>query len=249
MINIDYSNKFFQLIRLIIIFFGLKKIFHKIINVSSKNYEFKFSRIMLSKVKHNDIVWDIGANVGFYTKKFHKLIKINSRDKHLKKNGCIVAFEPDPHAIKKLKKKFYNKKNILLLRYALSDINNNSSEFTDDPSSPTNQLVDINKKDFSNQKTIKVRVAKADTLIKKLNLPTPNIIKIDVEGFEFEVLNGMKKILQQKTLREIFVEVHFAKLKKKKLKNAVFLICKILKDNKFSISWLDPSHLRAFRKN
>jgi FkbM family methyltransferase len=249
MINIDYSNKFFQLIRLIIIFFGLKKIFHKIINVSSKNYEFKFSRIMLSKVKHNDIVWDIGANVGFYTKKFHKLIKINSRDKHLKKNGCIVAFEPDPHAIKKLKKKFYNKKNILLLRYALSDINNNSSEFTYDPSSPTNQLVDINKKDFSNQKTIKVRVAKADTLIKKLNLPTPNIIKIDVEGFEFEVLNGMKKILQQKTLREIFVEVHFAKLKKKKLKNAVFLICKILKDNKFSISWLDPSHLRAFRKN
>ena len=249
MINIDYSNKFFQLIRLIIIFFGLKKIFHKIINVSSKNYEFKFSRIMLSKVKHNDIVWDIGANVGFYTKKFHKLIKINSRDKHLKKNGCIVAFEPDPHAIKKLKKKFYNKKNILLLRYALSDTNNNSSEFTDDPSSPTNQLVDINKKDFSNQKTIKVRVAKADTLIKKLNLPTPNIIKIDVEGFEFEVLNGMKKILQQKTLREIFVEVHFAKLKKKKLKNVVFLICKILKDNKFSISWLDPSHLRAFRKN
>ena len=249
MINIDYSNKFFQLIRLIIIFFGLKKIFHKIINVSSKNYEFKFSRIMLSKVKHNDIVWDIGANVGFYTKKFHKLIKINSRDKHLKKNGCVVAFEPDPHAIKKLKKKFYNKKNILLLRYALSDINNNSSEFTDDPSSPTNQLVDINKKDFSNQKTIKVRVAKADTLIKKLNLPTPNIIKIDVEGFEFEVLNGMKKILQQKTLREIFVEVHFAKLKKKKLKNVVFLICKILKDNKFSISWLDPSHLRAFRKN
>ena len=133
------------------------------------------------------------------------------------------------------------------MRYALSDINNNSSEFTDDPSSPTNQLVNVNKRDFSNQKTIKVRVAKADTLIKKLNLPSPNIIKIDVEGFEFEVLNGMKKILKQKTLREIFVEVHFAKLKKKKLKNVVFLICKILKDNKFSISWVDPSHLRAFR--
>jgi len=248
--NIDYSNKFFLFVRAIIIFLGLKKIFHKIINVSSgKSYEIKFSRIMLSKVKPNDIVWDIGANVGFYTKKFHKLIKINPRDKHLKKNGCVVAFEPDPHAIKKLKKKFYNKKNILSLRYALSDINNNSSEFTDDPSSPTNQLVNINKKDFSNQKTIKVRVAKADTLIKKLNLLTPNIIKIDVEGFEFEVLNGMKKILKQKTLREIFVEVHFAKLKKKKLKNVVFLICKILKDNKFSISWLDPSHLRAFRKN
>ena len=91
MINIDYSNKFFQLIRLIIIFFGLKKIFHKIINVSSKNYEFKFSRIMLSKVKHNDIVWDIGANVGFYTKKFHKLIKINSRDKHLKKKWLYCS--------------------------------------------------------------------------------------------------------------------------------------------------------------
>ena len=133
------------------------------------------------------------------------------------------------------------------MRYALSDTNNNSSEFTDDPSSPTNQLVNINKKDFSNKKTIKVRVAKADTLIKKLNLLSPNIIKIDVEGFELEVLSGMKKILKQKTLREIFVEVHFAKLKKKKLKNVVFLICKILKDNKFSISWVDPSHLRAFR--
>ena len=136
---------------------------------------------MLSKVKNNDVLWDIGANDGFYTNKFYKLVKINHRDKNFKKGkGHVVAFERDPHAIKKLKNIFNNKKNILLLRYALPDTNNNSLQFTDDPMSPNNSLIEKNKKVHSNQKTIKVRVAKADNLVKKLNLPYPNFIKIDV---------------------------------------------------------------------
>ena len=68
----------------------------------------------------------------------------------------------------------------MLLRYALPDTNNNSLQFTDDPMSPNNSLIEKNKKVHSNQKTIKVRVAKADNLVKKLNLPYPNFIKIDV---------------------------------------------------------------------
>ena len=100
---------------------------------------------MLSKVKNNDVVWDIDANDGFYTNKFYKLVKINHRDKNFKKGkGHVVAFERDPHAIKKLKNIFNNKKNILLLRYVLPDTNNNSLQFTDDLMSPNNSLFFLN---------------------------------------------------------------------------------------------------------
>ncbi|NEQ84963.1 MAG: FkbM family methyltransferase [Moorea sp. SIO2I5] len=37
----------------------------------------------------------------------------------------------------------------------------------------------------------------------------PNILKIDVEGFEIEVLKGMQTVLASSTLRAVFIEVHF----------------------------------------
>ena len=42
-----------------------------------------------------------------------------------------------------------------------------------------------------------------------INGPVPNVMKIDVEGFEDEVLAGMPRILADRHLRAIFLESSF----------------------------------------
>jgi Methyltransferase FkbM domain len=43
--------------------------------------------------------------------------------------------------------------------------------------------------------------------------PMPNVVKIDVEGYEPEVINGMPNILSN--VRAAFIEVHFSILESK----------------------------------
>ena len=43
----------------------------------------------------------------------------------------------------------------------------------------------------NNQKTKKIRVIDIQYCLKVLNLNTPNIIKVDVEGHEYEVLSSI----------------------------------------------------------
>ena len=46
-----------------------------------------------------------------------------------------------------------------------------------------------------------------DSLVYEFNLKVPNYIKIDVDGNELLVLKGAKKLLRDKNLREIYIEV------------------------------------------
>ena len=46
-----------------------------------------------------------------------------------------------------------------------------------------------------------------DTLIERYNLPCPNLIKIDVDGNETSILEGMETILNNLEMRSIAVEV------------------------------------------
>jgi Methyltransferase FkbM domain len=53
--------------------------------------------------------------------------------------------------------------------------------------------------------TIDVQVEKFDDVI---NITKPTLIKIDVEGFETEVLNGMDKALANPELKAIIIELN-----------------------------------------
>lgn len=75
----------------------------------------------------------------------------------------------------------------------------------------------------------------------------PNAIKIDVEGFEVEVLQGLGPHLAAPTLRVIGVEVHFGILKERGMADAPQRIERLLARNGFRVQWPDSSHLLALR--
>jgi FkbM family methyltransferase len=152
----------------------------------------------LRKLIQNDfIIYDIGANIGYYTVLFSQLsIK-----------GKIIAFEPDSFNYEYLKK---NKK--------LNDLSNVSLIFNGISSTISELLFykDINtgrtssvEQDAWHPNATKIqKVIISTTTLDKVceTYGKPNLIKCDVEGHEVEVLKGAEKVLSYNPILMIEVK-------------------------------------------
>jgi FkbM family methyltransferase len=206
--------------------------------LTSKEYEDKFGNAISSKIKLGDIVWDIGANRGIYTQIF--LDRIGSQ-------GKVVAFEPAPSCYSELQKKYESNSLVQLKNIAVGSSNTIlSMNIEADPLAATHKIVDQN--DINNDDSlIKVQVRSLDSLIESEADLIPNVIKIDVEGYEGQVLDGMKNLLTYKQIRCIGIEVHFGLLNERGEGNRPQQIEKALKENGFVVDWTDSSHIIATR--
>ena len=241
--RINYSSKFFIKLRDTLRKLGLLPLFEKIYKniFIGKEYEGKFIKKIKELINNNNCIWDIGANVGFYTKIFDDIANDNVK---------IITFEPSPNAYSKLNEKFKYSQKITNKQIALSSFDG-TALYECDNDSPTNKIIEAsyNNEAAVGKSVININVAQGDTLIKKGEVPVPNIIKIDVEGHELHVLLGMKKTLSNHLLRAVFIEIHFSLLKKMSPENSPAKIVALLESSGFIIEWTDISHLYAFRKN
>ncbi len=156
--------------------------------------EFEFSKIIVSSVSSTDTLYDIGANVGMVA--LHSGIR----------GELVVAFEPDPHHIKKLKHNIglNNLNNVVVESVAISDEEGCADLFTDEVGGKSPALANIHQ-----QNSVRVAVSTLDALIKRKSLPTPTLIKIDIEGAEHQALRGMTTLLRGPAApRTLFIEVH-----------------------------------------
>jgi hypothetical protein len=88
-----------------------------------------------------------------------------------------------------------------------------------------------------------VEVVRGDDLAE---LRQPAVVKIDVEGYEMEVIRGMSRVLGG--VRALFVEIHFQVLEERGMRQGPAALVKHLKRLGFSrIEWPDASHIAAFR--
>jgi FkbM family methyltransferase len=200
------------------------------------HYEARFSQQLLGAVGAGDAVWDVGANVGVYAAQFAERGAAN-----------VVCFEPAPAAVVALQERFPNtparQNRVRIVPIALAD-RRGTAMFSADGTSPDNQ---IGASDGT-RPTVEVQVRSADEALAEFALPTPNVVKIDVEGYELEVIQGMAGVLSSKALRSVFVEVHFSLLHNRKLDGAPAAIMRILRERGFQVHWADPSHICAQRR-
>ncbi len=135
-------------------------------------------------ISKRDLVFDIGANVGFKTNVFLEL------------NAKVVSVEPQPSCVRGLKKKFGNK--IIIEQVGLGK----EESIKDFYISNNNQLSSFDKtwvEDLKNtrfsdtivKEILPTKITTLDVLISKYG--TPKFIKIDVEGFEEDVLKGLSQ--------------------------------------------------------
>lgn len=231
------TSKSILILRNVVRKLGLTTLIKKI--SGGANYEESFSRAMLENVSNGDVVWDIGANVGFYTKQFAD--KVGSE-------GKVYGFEPSPKTISILNQNIAGLQNVTTVNKALSDYDGELNFLIQENSdTTTDRLVDNNYAPKSGEKCVKVSVVTADSLIKNSEVSFPNFCKIDVEGYEMEVVKGMSGMLNDQRLRVICIEVHFTRLNERGLDGAPKQIESMLKDSHFATKWVDFSHIVGIR--
>jgi FkbM family methyltransferase len=135
-------------------------------------------------IKKGDLCFDVGANMG------------NKVEPMLGNNARVIAIEPQESCQKFLRKKFKN--NIVLIPKGLGSQEEIKDFFISDSntiSSFSRDWIDAVKKNrFKNHewnKVKKIEIITLDNLIEIYGIPA--FIKIDVEGYELEVLKGLSR--------------------------------------------------------
>src|SRR5215211_1280945 len=130
-------------------------------------------------VTKQDIVLDIGANVGFMT------IQLAQQAKH------VYAFEPSPDNFKQLVENTKRLDNITRYEVAVSNQTGYSILYLCPKDNGMNRL--YNSKWCEGGDTIKVSTVDLDSAL----VNNIKFIKLDVEGFEYKALLGMSELLQR----------------------------------------------------
>ncbi len=155
------------------------------------SYEYDKQRLFQKMVRPGDVVYDVGANAGFYTLLASVLVG---------KNGYVYAFEPLPGNLIHLRKhlEINRIENCSLIDAAVSSVN---GEAMFDPS------VDRCMAHLSASGNVRVRTVALDTLVSRKEIRPPDFMKIDIEGAEYDCLQGCIEIIR--TARPvIFLATH-----------------------------------------
>jgi len=157
---------------------------------------------LLSHVRADDIVWDVGAAYGLYTVFMAQAVT--------GQHGRVCAFEPEQAMQTLLRRNLglNNCTNVQLFPFALGASNTETVLYqSDSPNVGTSALV--RRTDYKLKKIgIPVPLRTGDSLVHDATVPSPCIIKLDVEGAETEFLRGAHNILRSPILRLLYCEVH-----------------------------------------
>lgn len=158
------------------------------------------TEFLMKLITEGDVVVDIGANIGYYALLEAKLVG---------NKGKVYAVEPVPYNFELLEKNIELNRcsNIEAFQLAIGEKNASGTISITDKrnlSTMSQNTVQINRANLID--TVQVKVVTLDEFFK--NRAYPDFIRMDVEGYEVEIIEGMKDILAHNNPLEIFMEIH-----------------------------------------
>ena len=149
-------------------------------------------------ISPNDIVYDLGANIGAFTK-WATLFNPNS----------IYSFEPTPSLYSDLLKTFEHNSNVHIFDLAITD-QNKSINFYELTENTGNSLVEIPKENRIGdifKGITQVQGINLEEYVIKNMLPLPTLLKVDIEGSEYDFFENTSDAFFTNTT-QIIVEFH-----------------------------------------
>lgn len=153
-------------------------------------------------VREGMTVFDVGANVGYYT--LQAAARVGPR-------GQVHAFEPVSITFQKLlaNLRLNDFRNVVANRCSVSDREGHADLYLADPSNlGASSIYPI----AQGQAVERVPSITLDTYVEQAGLPAVHVVKIDVEGSELAVLRGMTGVLRRSEV-QLLVEVSERTLK------------------------------------
>jgi FkbM family methyltransferase len=195
-----------------------------------------FLQKLLSVLHPGDVAYDIGASIGVHTVLMAK--KVGQR-------GKIIAFEPESNSYASLQANInLNRlRNVISLKVALG---NNFAESVLYSKGGTADFSFISGSKL--RPNSKVKMMPGDILVREKNLPLPKVIKIDVEGYEFYVIEGLKKTLKHNACENVLCEIHPDRLPKEISVNSVINLLKKFGFNHFESYFRGETYHTHFYK-
>ena len=186
-----------------------------IIFLNFLDYFQKKKILSLIKIKFSRpiVIFDVGAHYGESIKLFLKKLSIEK----------VYSFEASPQNYKILKKNIYNIQlnKVEIYNFALGANNSNNfiNQTIESSSSTINELnknskyfekklkiLNVKNKEYFYDK-LPIKIITLDYFIEKNNIHNVDLIKIDTEGYEFNIIKGLSKYSPRVKL--IYFEHHY----------------------------------------
>ena len=216
----------------------MKKLIYYILNYTFHRFEAKIIKIL--KNEKNLVVFDIGCFRGVFTKNILKLID--------RKKIKFYLFDINKNT-KKYISNLILSRNISYNEVALINKNGtaeyNYNSFFESSGSSLSPLFRNDAKWISSRKFLlkillqstknyvkyRVPTLTLDTFVKKKRIKSIDLLKVDIDGSEYEFLQGAKVTLKENKIKVILIEIND---KKKNYKNKEKKIINFLKKRNFT---------------
>lgn len=159
-------------------------------------WEPEVTRVLTPTVKQGMTVIDIGAHIGYYTLLFAKSVG---------PSGRVFSFEPHPNNFDLLCKNVQLNKLMQVQTFnqaVFSHMGEITISVPDDQPNSGNGSACIDK----GVQQFRVRAISLDAFCEKFTV-RPDVIKMDVEGAEYEVLRGAEQVIAQ-CRPKLLIELH-----------------------------------------
>lgn len=158
----------------------------------AKAYEAQYVEALRNIIKPGQTVFDIGANIGFYSVLFSEWVG---------PRGKVIAYEPDPdnHNLLLRNLELNNCQNVEVRPVALADRSGQSVFSVDHVTHMTGHLgagATYGETIFGKSKEDLIRVPTSTLDDEVREFGAPEIIKMDIEGGEYDALRGARSLLQ-----------------------------------------------------
>jgi FkbM family methyltransferase len=160
----------------------------------NKIYEPYETKLISNIISPGDVVLDIGANIGYYTVIFAKLVG---------QNGKVFAFEPEPTNFSLLQKNvsINGCSNVTVEQKAVSNRNERKKLYLNKENAGMHTIY---KSQYADLDPVEIETISLDTYFNNYTGKI-DFIKMDIEGSEYTALEGMKTILQRQNSIKLLV--------------------------------------------
>lgn len=148
--------------------------------------------------KKFDTVVDVGANVGLWTEYIKNVAKVDQ----------VFMIEPNRVALEILDNSFGNKSDTTIVDSAMSNIDGELEFFVNEENSTVSSMMNEHKHGGGSfNLSYKVNSITFDTFVKKFNIDTIDLMKVDIEGAEYDLFESMSEVHFDK-IQNILSEYH-----------------------------------------